>query len=197
VEIPGLTPEILALGGVAVEPGAAGAVEMPGFTGTEAPGDGAAFKFTVACGTGFETGGRLIFAVCNLGSIGVGVWEIEAAGTAGAAVETGFATPGAAGAIDTGLAIPGAVGARGGWRLRDGSHHRRLGYGSGRNSRWRFGKRRGCLKARRSWRDDGAFLKAKRRRWCRSRGRTWGILRRETDANGFFFGLGHKGDRVG
>ena len=118
METPGLTPEILTLAGVAVEPVAAGAAEMPGFTETEAAGDGAAFKFTVACGTGFETGGRLIFAVCNLGSSGVGVWEIEAAGTAGAdgaggmaAVETGFATPGAAGAIETGLAIPGAVGA--------------------------------------------------------------------------------------
>jgi hypothetical protein len=115
VETPGLTPEILTLAGVAVEPGAA---EMPGFTETEAAGDGAAFKFTVACGTGFEAEGRLIFAVCNLGSIGVGVVEIEAAGTAGedgaggmAAVETGFATPGAAGAIETGLAIPGAEGA--------------------------------------------------------------------------------------
>lgn len=118
VETPGLTPEILTLAGVAVEPGAAGAAEMPGFTETEAAGDGAAFKFTVACGTGFETEGKLIFAVCNLGSIGVGVVEIEAAGTAGedgaggmAAVETGFATPGAAGAIETGLAIPGAEGA--------------------------------------------------------------------------------------
>ena len=118
VETPGLTPEILALGGVAVEPGAAGAAEMPGFTETEAEGDGAAFKFTVACGTGFDTGGRLIFAVCNLGSIGVGVLEIEAAGTAGAdgaggmvAVETGFATPGAVGGIEAGLAMPGAAGA--------------------------------------------------------------------------------------
>jgi len=114
VETPGLTPAILTLAGVAVEPGAA---EMPGFTETEAAGDGAAFKFTVACGTGFEAEGRLIFAVCNLGSIGVGVLEIEAAGTAGAdgaggmdAVETGFATPGAAGATETGLARPGAAG---------------------------------------------------------------------------------------
>ena len=107
-----MIPEILALGGILVEPGAAGAAEMPGFTEIEAPGDGAAFRFTVACGTGFETGGRLIFAVCNLGSIGGAAWEIEAAGIAGAAMETGFATPGAAGATDTGLAIPGAAGAR-------------------------------------------------------------------------------------
>jgi hypothetical protein len=114
VETLGLIPEMLGLAGVAVEPGAAGAAEIPGFTDTEA--DGAAFKFTVACGTGLDTEGRLIFAVCNFGSAGVGALEIEAAGTAGAdgaggmaAVETGFAI-GAEGAIETGLATPGADG---------------------------------------------------------------------------------------
>ena len=90
-----------------MEPGAAGAAEIPGFTDTEA--DGAAFKFTVACGTGFETGGRLIFAVCNFGSTGVDALEIEAAGTAVAdgAIETGLAMPGAEGKAAAGAALGG------------------------------------------------------------------------------------------
>jgi hypothetical protein len=57
-EIPGLTLEMPGFTGVAVE---ARATDMPGFKETEA--EGAPFKFTVACGTGCETGGRLIFAV--------------------------------------------------------------------------------------------------------------------------------------
>jgi hypothetical protein len=55
--------EMPGFAGVAVEAGAAAATESPGFGGPEGEGDGAAFKFTVACGTGFETEGRLILAV--------------------------------------------------------------------------------------------------------------------------------------
>jgi hypothetical protein len=63
VETPGLAMEMPGFAGVAVEAGAAAATESPGFREPEGEGDGAAFKFTVACGTGFETGGRLILAV--------------------------------------------------------------------------------------------------------------------------------------